>query len=56
MYKKSYSVEELFHDIPDDPDNVIFQIPPEICEQAGWSAGDTLNIKVEDGKLIITKV
>jgi len=56
MYKKSYSVEELFYDIPEDPDNVIFQIPPEICEQAGWVEGDTLNIRVEGDKLIISKL
>lgn len=56
MNKKVYLVEELFQDIPDDPDNVLLTIPPEICEQAGWQEGDTLNIKVEDEKLIINKV
>jgi formylmethanofuran dehydrogenase subunit D len=52
---KTYLVEELFHDIPGDPDNVIFQIPPEICEQMDWKEGDTVHIKAEDGKMTITK-
>lgn len=56
MTKTTYTVEELFEDIPDDPDNVIFKIPPEICEQQGWAEGDTLSIKVEDGKMVISKI
>ena len=53
---KTYLVEELFEDIEGDPDNVIFKIPPEICELQDWKEGDTLNIKVEDGAMIISKV
>jgi formylmethanofuran dehydrogenase subunit D len=56
MTNKTYLVEELFHDIPGDPDNVIFQIPPEICEQAGWKEGDTIHVKAEDGQMILTKI
>lgn len=56
MTKLTYTVEELFEDIPDDSENVIFKIPPEICEQQGWAEGDTLSIKVEDGKMVISKV
>lgn len=56
MENKTFLVEELFEDIPDDPDNVIFKIPPEICEEQGWKEGDTLNIKLENGALIISKV
>ena len=48
--------EDIFEDIEGDPDNVIFKIPPEICEQQGWVEGDTINIKVEDGKMILSKV
>lgn len=55
MTKTTYKVEELFEDIEGDPDNVIFKIPPEICEQQGWKEGDTINIKVEDSAIIITK-
>ncbi len=52
---KTYLAEEIFHDIPGDPDNVMMTIPPEICESQGWKEGDTLKITVEEGKLIITK-
>lgn len=55
MTKKIYAVEEIFQDIPGDPDNVLFQIPPELCEQAGWREGDTIDIKAEDGVIILTK-
>ena len=52
----TYNSDDLFEDIPGDPDNVIFKIPPEICELQGWKEGDTINIKVEDGKMVLTKV
>jgi hypothetical protein len=51
-----YKVEELFEDIEGDPDNVIMKLPPEICEAQGWVEGDTINIKVEDGAMILSKV
>jgi anaerobic selenocysteine-containing dehydrogenase len=53
---KTYLVEELFQDIPNDPDNVLFTIPPEICEQLGWKEGDTIHIEAEEGQLKISKV
>ena len=56
MTKLTYTVEELFEDIPDDPENVIFKIPLAICEAQGWVEGDTINIKVEDGALVLSKV
>jgi hypothetical protein len=56
MDNKTYLAEELFEDIPDDPDHVIMKLPPEICEAQGWVEGTTLNIQVEDGKMIISKV
>lgn len=55
MEQKTFLVEDIFEDIPGDPDNVMMKIPPEICEQNGWKEGDTLNIVVENGALIITK-
>lgn len=51
----TYNTDDLFEDIPGDPDNVMFKIPPEIILAQGWKEGDTLNIKVEDSKIIITK-
>ena len=56
MEKLTFKAEEIFQDIPDDPDNVMMTIPPEILERNGWVEGDTLNVKVEDGAIVITKV
>jgi hypothetical protein len=56
MEKLTFLAEEIFEDIPGDPDNVIMKLPPEICESQGWKEGDTLNIKVEDGKMVISKL
>jgi hypothetical protein len=53
---KSYLVEEIFEDIPGDPDNVIFNIPQEICEEAGIVPGDTISITLDNGKIIFRKV
>jgi len=55
MTKLTFLAEEIFEDIPGDPDNVIMKIPPEICEAQGWKEGDTLTIKVEDGAMVISK-
>lgn len=52
---KTYKVGEIFKPIPDDPENVIMQIPPEICEQMGWIEGDTIHITAEDGIITLTK-
>ena len=53
---KTYLVEELFQDIEGDPDNVILNIPPEICESQGWKEGDTIKFRVENGSLFLEKV
>lgn len=56
MKKLIYNAEDIFEDIPGDPDNVILKFPPELLEQAGWKEGDTLDIKLEDGAITVTKV
>lgn len=56
MLSKTYTYEEVFSEIPDDPDNVLLTFPPEVLEQAGWVEGDKLSFKVENGALLITKV
>lgn len=53
---KTYLVEDLFEDIPGDSGNVIFKIPPEICEESGWAEGDTVSISVDERGLIIKKI
>lgn len=55
MEKLTFKAEDIFEDIPGDPDNVIMKLPPSICEQQGWKEGDVMNISVEDGVMIISK-
>lgn len=50
-----YKYEDIFQDIENDPDNVLMTIPPEVCEQAGIEPGDTVEIFLENGSLIIKK-
>ena len=47
--------EEVFTEIPNDPDNVLLNLPPEIIDKLDWKDGDTLTITVEDGKIIIKR-
>ena len=56
MENKTYAVNEIFHDIEDDPENVNMTIPPEISEKMGWVPGDVLKITVENSVIVITKV
>ena len=51
----TYTAEDIFEDIPGDPDNVMMKIPPEILEKNGWKEGDTLTVKLEDRAIVITK-
>jgi hypothetical protein len=50
-----YNYQDIFEDIPDDPENVLMRIPDEILDATGWKPGDILSIKLEDGKLTISK-
>jgi hypothetical protein len=52
----TFNAEEIFEDIPGDPDNVIMKFPPTLLEHTGWKEGDTLNIEIKDGALVITKL
>ena len=50
-----FNSEDIFEDIPGDPDNVILKFPPEVLEQTGWQTGDTLIVSVVDGAISISK-
>ena len=50
-----FTAEDIFQEIDGDPDNVIMKFPDEVLALTGWKEGDTLDIKVEDGKIIVTK-
>lgn len=50
-----FTAEDIFQEIPGDPENVLLKFPDEVLELAGWKEGDTLDIKLEDGKIVIKK-
>ena len=55
--KYIYKAEEIFEDIPDDPQNVNMKIPDEIAEQVGLEPGDTIRILWGDkGTIVLEKV
>ena len=51
-----FTAEDIFQDIPGDPDNILMKFPDEVLALTGWKEGDTLDIKLEDGKIIVNKV
>lgn len=55
MTAMTFNTDDIFEDIPGDPDNVMLKFPPEVIEQTGWQPGDSLTIKIEQGALVITK-
>ena len=53
----TYKVEDIFEDIPNDPNNVIMNLPQEVMDEVGIVPGDTVKILLGDqGSLIIQKV
>ena len=50
-----FTAEDIFQEIDGDPENVMMKFPDEVLALTGWKEGDTLDIKVEDGKIIVTK-
>ena len=55
MEQLIFNAEDIFVDIPGDPDNVVMKLPPEVLERMGWKEGDVLDITVEDGAINIKK-
>lgn len=51
-----FPADEIFEDIPDDPDNVVMKIPRPICAQLGIDIGDVIVVEYGDnGGLILRK-
>ena len=53
--KFTYNTEEIFEEIDGDPENILMNIPQEILDHTGWKEGDTLDITIENGAIVITK-
>jgi len=56
MTTKIYQYEDIFEDIPDDPDNVLLTIPEEVRNNMGIVPGDRIRIRVENESLILEKI
>lgn len=53
----TFKVEDVFEDIPDDPNEVLLKIPEEVADQAGFEPGDPLRVLWGDqGTIIIEKI
>lgn len=52
MSKKVYLASDIFLEIPDDPENVILQLPPEIWKEAGFEVGDTVVVEQNEDSAI----
>lgn len=55
LANKTWKVEEIFQDIPGDPDNVKMVIPDEIAEYLELNEGDEIHIEVTESGMTITK-
>jgi len=53
---KEYTYDEVFESIPGDNDNVLLNLPDELCEEVGLCPGDTVTVKLINGSLVISKV
>lgn len=53
----TFKAEEIFEEIPEDPEHVNMKIPEEVAEKIGAKPGDTLRVLWGDqGTIIIQKL
>jgi hypothetical protein len=55
MKRLTFRSEDIFEEIPGDPDNIMLKIPPEVLEHMGWKQGDLLDVTFENGSIVISK-
>ena len=52
-----YKYEDIFHEDPDNPGEMLMTIPPEVLKQKGWTEGTAVKISIGDqGSVIIEEV
>lgn len=54
--ERTYLAEEIFEDIPGDPDNVIIKFPPDLIKELGWKEGDSIDVKLENGAIVLQRI
>lgn len=50
-----FNSDDIFKEIPGDPENIILEFPPEVIKNTGWKEGDVLNITIKDNTIVIKK-
>lgn len=50
-----YKVEDLFQDDPENPDQLLFNIPDDIYKALNLAEGDTMVWEVKDNSVILRK-
>lgn len=53
--KQIYLASDIFIEIPDDSENVMMIIPPEMCEAAGLETGDKIVVRKEGESIVLEK-
>jgi hypothetical protein len=56
MNRKTYKYEDLFQDIPNDPDNILMTIPEEVLSKSDINIGDFVDITFHDSVMMIKKI
>jgi len=50
-----YKVEDLFQDDPENPDQLLFNIPDDIYEALNLAEGDTMEWEIKGNSVILRK-
>lgn len=53
MKEKTYIAEVV--EVCENGDSIL-QLPPELCEDMGWSEGTVLNIELVNGQIVLSEV
>ena len=53
MNEKTYIAEVV--EVCENGDSIL-QLPPELCEDMGWSEGTVLNIELVNGQIVLSEV
>ena len=43
-------------DAPDGSGDGILTLPPELCEEMGWTEGTILNVELENGAIVMKEI
>lgn len=53
---RTYTREELFKDIPGDPDHILLTIPAEFTDSLGWKENDEITVRLDGDSLYFEKI